>query len=185
LENLEQLIEDCKAGKRQAQSELYRQFAPKLYGVCLRYSRDSTEAEDTLHEGFINIFNKIGQFAHKGSFEGWMKRVMVNIALEKFRSRYKVLPVEDVSIYDSRSTAPDVYADLAAEQLLELIQELPPRYKMVFNLYAIDGYNHKEIAEQMGINEGTSKSNLSRARKILQDRIFELGLVDEEKSYAK
>jgi RNA polymerase sigma factor (sigma-70 family) len=185
LENLEQLIEDCKAGKRQAQSELYRMYSPKLFGVCLRYSRDATEAEDTLHEGFINIFNKIYQFAHKGSFEGWMKRIMVNIALEKFRTRYKVIPVEDISIYDSRSTAPDVYANLAAEQLLELIKLLPPRYKMVFNLYAIDGYNHKEIAEEMGINEGTSKSNLARARKILQDKVLELGLVDLDKSYAK
>lgn len=185
MDNLEQLIEDCKAGKRQAQSDLYRMFAPKLFGVCLRYSRDSTEAEDTLHEGFVTIFAKIHQFAYKGSFEGWLKRVVVNIALEKFRTRYKVLPVEDISIYDTRSVAADVYADLAAEQLLELIKELPPRYKMVFNLYAIDGYNHKEISEKMGIAEGTSKSNLARARKILQDRVLELGLVDKEKTYAK
>lgn len=180
MENLDQLINDCKAGKRQAQAKLYELFSPKLFGVCLRYSRDETEAEDTLHEGFITIFNKIGQFAFKGSFEGWMKRIMVNISLEKCRTRFRMTTVEDISIYESGSINEDVYAELNAKQLLEMIRCLSPRYQMVFNLYAIDGYTHKEIAEIMGIDEGTSKSNLSRARKILQDKIIEFGYIGKE-----
>jgi RNA polymerase sigma-70 factor (ECF subfamily) len=155
-------------------------YAPKFFGVSLRYSRDQTEAEDTLHEAFINIFNKINQYSGKGSFEGWMRRIVVNIALEKYRKRYRVQTVEDVTIYDNRTVNDDVYDQMNAEQLMQLIQELPPRYKMVFNLYAIDGYTHKEIAEIMGIDEGTSKSNLSRARKILQNRVFEIGYLEHE-----
>jgi RNA polymerase sigma-70 factor (ECF subfamily) len=180
LEDLEKLISDCKAGKRDAQSRLYEVFAPKLFGVCLRYSRDETEAEDTLHEGFITIFNKIGQYAFKGSFEGWMKRIVVNISLEKCRSRYKMNTVEDITIYESKLVYEDVYAGLNADQLLEMIRDLSPRYRMVFNLYAIDGYLHKEIAEMLNISEGTSKSNLARARKILQDKIIEFGYIGKE-----
>jgi len=180
LEDLEKLITDCKAGKRDAQSRLYEMFSPKLFGVCLRYSRDETEAEDTLHEGFMTIFNKIGQFAFKGSFEGWMKRIMVNLSLEKCRTRYKMNTVEDITIYEYKSVNEDVYADMNADQLLEIISDLSPRYRMVFNLYAIDGYQHKEIAEMLNISEGTSKSNLARARKILQDKIIEFGYIGKE-----
>ena len=180
MEDLEKLISDCKAGKREAQSRLYEMFAPKLFGVCLRYSRDETEAEDTLHEGFILIFSKIGQFSFKGSFEGWMKRIVVNISLEKCRNRYKMNTVEDISIYESRSVDEDVFAEMNANQLLEMIRDLSPRYRMVFNLFAIDGYSHKEIAEMMGISDGTSKSNLARARKILQDKIIEFGYIGKE-----
>lgn len=183
MENLDQLIEDCKAGKQSAQSQLYKAFAPVLFGVCMRYARDQTEAEDTLHDGFLIIFNKIEQYAHKGSFEGWMKRIMVNIALEKFRKRYRLQTVDDMNVYDYKAVNEDVYAQMNANQLMEIVQQLPPRYKMVFNLYAIDGFNHSEIAGMMEIAEGTSKSNLARARKILQDKIFEMGYID--KSYAK
>jgi len=180
LENLDQLINDCKAGKRSAQSKLYELFAPKLFGVCLRYARDETEAEDTLHEGFITIYKKIDQYAFKGSFEGWMKKIMVNISLEKCRTRFRMTTVEDISIYEYNSVNEDVYAEMNAAQLLEMVRSLSPRYRMVFNLYAIDGYTHKEIAEIMGIDEGTSKSNLSRARKILQDKIIEFGYIGKE-----
>lgn len=182
MTKIEQLISSCKKGKRDAQSTLYKLFAPKLFGVCLRYSRDETEAEDTLHEAFVNILSKIDQYTGKGSFEGWMRRIAVNIALEKYRKRYRVQTVADVAIYDMRTVSDDVYDQINTEQLMQLIQELPPRYKMVFNLYAIDGYTHKEIAEKMGIDEGTSKSNLSRARKILQNRIFEIGYLEHEYS---
>lgn len=175
MKNLEALIADCKAGKQSAQSQLYKAYAPVLYGVCLRYARDTTEAEDILHEGFVNIFNKIGQFSGKGSFEGWIKRIMVNLALEKYRKRNRMQVVEDITIYDSKNMSDDLYANINAKELLALVKELPPRYKMVFNMYAIDGYNHKEIAKEMGISEGTSKSNLARARKILQEKIIEQG----------
>ena len=177
MEELEILITDCKAGKREAQSRLYQLYAPTLFGVCLRYSRDRTEAEDTLHEGFVLIFNKVDQFAFKGSFEGWMKKIMVNLSLEKCRTRFKMQSVEDISIYDSQLADADVYADMNAAKLLELIQNLPPQYRLVFNMYAIDGYSHKEISQELGIAEGTSKSNLARARKILQDKVVEMGYI--------
>ena len=177
MEELEILITDCKAGKREAQSRLYQLYAPTLFGVCLRYSRDRTEAEDSLHEGFVLIFNKIDQFAFKGSFEGWMKKIMVNLSLEKCRTRFKMQSVEDISIYDSQLADADVYAEMNAAKLLELIQNLPPQYRLVFNMYAIDGYSHKEISQELGIAEGTSKSNLARARKILQDKVVEMGYI--------
>jgi len=177
LEELEKLINDCKAGKREAQSRLYQLYAPTLFGVCLRYSRDRTEAEDSLHEGFVLIFNKIDQFAFKGSFEGWMKKIMVNLSLEKCRTRFKMQSVEDISVYDSQLADADVYAEMNAAKLLELIQGLQPQYRLVFNMYAIDGYSHKEISQALGIAEGTSKSNLARARKILQDRVVEMGYI--------
>ncbi len=177
MEELEILITDCKAGKREAQSRLYQLYAPTLFGVCLRYSRDRTEAEDTLHEGFVLIFNKVDQFAFKGSFEGWMKKIMVNLSLEKCRTRFKMQSVEDISVYDSQLADADVYADMNAAKLLELIQNLPPQYRLVFNMYAIDGYSHKEISQELGIAEGTSKSNLARARKILQDKVVEMGYI--------
>lgn len=177
MEELEILITDCKAGKREAQSRLYQLYAPMLFGVCLRYSRDRTEAEDSLHEGFVLIFNKIDQFAFKGSFEGWMKKIMVNLSLEKCRTRFKMQSVEDISIYDSQLADADVYAEMNAAKLLELIQNLPPQYRLVFNMYAIDGYSHKEISQALGIAEGTSKSNLARARKILQDKVVEMGYI--------
>lgn len=177
MEELEILITDCKAGKREAQSRLYQLYAPILFGVCLRYSRDRTEAEDSLHEGFVLIFNKIDQFAFKGSFEGWMKKIMVNLSLEKCRTRFKMQSVQDISIYDSQLADADVYAEMNAVKLLELIQNLPPQYRLVFNMYAIDGYSHKEISQKLGIAEGTSKSNLARARKILQDKVVEMGYI--------
>jgi RNA polymerase sigma factor (sigma-70 family) len=183
VEELHELIGGCKNGKREAQEKLYRLFSPMLYGVCLRYSRDATEAEDFLHDGFMIIFEKIGQYAYRGSFEGWMRRIVVNVALERFRSRNKLYPVEDLSKYDSVTVKEDLFAELNARELLEMIKELPPRYQMVFNLYAIEGYTHKEIAGQMGITEGTSKSNLNRARQILQNKLEKLNKKTE--TYAK
>lgn len=183
MEELEQLITDCKSGKRDAQSKLYRLYAPQLFALCIRYSRDRSEAEDCLHEGFVTIFEKIGQYAGKGSFEGWMKRIVINLALEKYRVRYRLHTVEDMKPYEMQMETSEFLSELNAQQLLELIAELPPRYKMVFNMYAIDGYSHKEIAEEMGITEGTSKSNLARARKILQDKVKQLEMRD--RSYAK
>ncbi len=171
--NLEEIIRKCKAGHSKAQTELYHHFASKMYGVCLRYSKDATEAEDILQEGFIRVFTKIGQFESKGSFEGWMRRIMVNTALEKFRKNNHLFPVEDMKSYETAEWADDTIAGISANDLLKMIQELPPRYKMVFNLYAIEGYSHQEIGEMMKISEGTSKSNLSRARIILQKKVID------------
>ncbi|MGQ8335939.1 RNA polymerase sigma factor [Sunxiuqinia sp. A32] len=171
MEELGKLIKDCAAGKSKAQARIYELFAPKMFGVCLRYSRDQTEAEDNLQEGFLKIFEKIGTFRHEGSFEGWVRRIMVNVSLEKFRKQHLLHPVEDVAIYEEVRFSNDVIAELSAKDLMKVIQELPPRYRMVFNLYVFDGLNHKEIADEMKITEGTSKSNLARARVILKKRI--------------
>ncbi len=154
-----------------AQEQLYRLFAPKMFGVCLRYSRDKTEAEDNLQEGFIKVFTSIKGFRHEGSFEGWMRRIMVNVSLEKFRKQQLMYPVEDVTIYEGQQFSNDILANISAQELTVLIQELTPRYRMVFNLYVIEGMSHEEIGKEMNISSGTSKSNLARAREILKSKV--------------
>lgn len=172
MTNLEETIQKCASGDRKAQTALYNEFSSKMYGVCLRYSKDATEAEDNLQEGFIRVFTKIEQFGFKGSFEGWMRRIMVNTSLEKFRKNNHLYPVEDMMIYESVQFTEETLSIISADDLMKIIQELPPRYRMVFNLYAIEGYSHQEIAKMMKITEGTSKSNLSRARVILQKKVI-------------
>lgn len=173
MTNLEETIKKCASGDRKAQTVLYNQFSSKMYGVCLRYSKDATEAEDNLQDGFIRVFMKIGQFGFKGSFEGWMRRIMVNTSLEKFRKNNHLYPVEDMIVFESTQYPEETITAISTDDLLKIIQELPPRYRMVFNLYAIEGYSHQEIAKMMKINEGTSKSNLSRARVILQKKVID------------
>ena len=145
-----------------------------MFGVCLRYAKDSTEAEDNLQEGFIRVFTNLKSFRHDGSLEGWIRRIMVNVSLEKIRKQYLLYPVEDVSVYDSVNFSDDVIAKMSADDLLQLIRELPPRYQLVFNLYVFEGMTHQEIAKEMEINEGTSKSNLARARDILKKKVHEI-----------
>ena len=181
MTDLDDIIKKCSAGDRKSQSLLYQRFAGKMYGVCLRYSKDATEAEDNLQEGFIRVFTKIDQFGFKGSFEGWMRRIMVNTSLEKFRKQNNLYPVEDITVYEGKQLSEDLLAQITANELLNLVQELPARYRMVFNLYAIEGFSHKEIGEMMGISEGTSKSNLSRARVILQKKVYEKFGVERSK----
>lgn len=166
---IEQLIKDCQQDSIKAQEQLYRLFAPKLFAVCLKYSRSYADAQDNLQDGFLLLFRKIGQFQFKGSFEGWAKRVMVNNVLQKYRSEgiFEIvsenMPEEAEVEIENESISMDF--------LLSIIQELPDRYRMVFNLYVTDGYSHKEIAEMLGITTGTSKSNLARARGILKEKI--------------
>lgn len=178
MNDLTDLIKECAAGKASAQARLYGLFAPKMFGVCMRYSKDQTEAEDNLQEGFIKVFQKIGSFRHQGSFEGWMRRIMVNVSLEKFRKKHTMYPVEDMEKFD-RAEEEFNEVELSTKDLMKLIQELPPRYRMVFNLYVFESMSHKEIAKELSISEGTSKSNLARARIILKDRIKN-ELVDAE-----
>lgn len=171
LEDLDKLIKDCAAGKQEAQAKLYRMFSPKMYGVCLRYAKNESEAQDCLQEGFMKVFSNIKSFRNEGSVEGWVRRIMVNVSLEKYRKQKMMHPVEDISKYDQGNYSDDIISNISANDLLELIKELPPRYKMVFNLYVMEGMSHQEIAKEMNINEGTSKSNLSRARVILQQKV--------------
>lgn len=167
--DLNQLINDCKNNDRKAQEQLYRLYSPKLFAVCLKYSRNYTEAQDNLQDGFLLIFKKIEQFAFKGSFDGWLKRVMVNHVLQQYRTQtFLSLANEDVP-EDAEIEIDD--ENISLDYLLKIIQELPDRYRLVFNLYVNDDYSHAEIAEMLSINIGTSKSNLSRARMILKEKI--------------
>lgn len=145
-------------------------FAGRMFSLCLRYADNTDEAKDNLQEGFILVFSKIKQYRFEGSFEGWVKRIMVNVSLQKYRNRLKMNPVYELETI--RECAAENASDLVSEkELLQMISELPPRYRLVFNLYAIEGFSHKEISEMLGITEGTSKSNLSRARDILQEKL--------------
>ena len=167
--SLEQLILDCQKKNIKAQEQLFRLFSSKLFAVCLKYSRSYEEAQDNLQDGFLLIFDKIVQFAFLGSFEGWAKRLMVNNALQYYRKE-KFLELVNEDIADEEQVEIDD-TSISLDYLLGIIQQLPDRYRLVFNLYVIDNYSHKEIAAMLNINIGTSKSNLSRARLILKDKI--------------
>ena len=145
-----------------------------MYGVCLIYSRDAEEAKDILQEGFIKIFQKLDQFTGKGSFEGWMRRIFINSALEKFRVKKAILLVDEDMEVLAGEVDDKIIDLLSAKDLLQMIQDLSPQYRLVFNLYAIEGYSHKEISKRLNISVGTSKSNLSRARSILQEKVIDL-----------
>lgn len=167
--SLEQLIIDCKKNDAQAQSQIYKLFSGKLFSLCLKYSKNYAEAQDNLQDAFVTIFKKMNQFSHKGSLEGWMKRITINTALQRYRS----VGVFDIVSEDQiEDVAVDINEDdMSLDFLLGIIQELPDRYRLVFNLYVLDDYSHKEIADMLDISTGTSKSNLARARMILKDKI--------------
>lgn len=167
--DLNQLINDCKNNNRKAQEQLYRIYSPKLFAVCLKYSRNYAEAQDNLQDGFILIFKKIGQYSFKGSFDGWLKRVMINNVLQQYRNQTFLSLVNEDVTEDYEVEIEDDH--ISMDYLLKIIQELPDRYRLVFNLYIIDGFSHAEIAEMLTINVGTSKSNLARARMILKEKI--------------
>ncbi len=168
----EELITRCQDNDRQAQELLYRQYSSVLYGMCLKYAPNQMEAEDNLQDAFITIFQRIGQYQGKGSFEGWMKRIAINTVLQKYRQkRLYDLPADDLIEEKLDEDLDDGSVALPLPFLLSIIQELPERYRLVFNLYVLDGHTHKEIAELLGISDGTSKSNLARARQLLQQKI--------------
>jgi RNA polymerase sigma factor (sigma-70 family) len=171
----EDLIEKCKATDRKSQELLYKQFASKMLAVCLRYATDKMEAEDMLQNGFIKVFQKINDYRGDGSFEGWMRRIMVHSSIEYYRKHHKMMHMVDIEESGYEQTVNAAAASsLEAKDLLNLIQQLPAGYRMVFNLYAVEGYSHHEIAEIAGITEGASKSQLSRARNLLKQKIVQL-----------
>ena len=153
------------------QQELYNRFASKMYGVCLRYASNSEEAEDILQEGFIKIFNKINSYRGEGSFEGWIRRIFVNTAIEHFRKKTYLQPITETEENTVEGKYLSVLDNLAERDIVQLIQQLSPGYRTVFNMYVVEGYTHKQIAELLRISEGTSKSQLSRAKLILQDLV--------------
>lgn len=162
------IIAGCRAKKAAAQEKLYAQYAGRMFALCCRYVKNKMEAEDVMVSAFTKIFEKIDQFRNEGSFEGWMRRVVVNEALTYLRKNKAMYLETDLELADKEPNYQELEADIAAEDLLKIIQQLPTGYQMVFNLYAIDGYSHKEIAEQLNISENTSKSQLSRARTHIQ-----------------
>lgn len=166
---IEELITNCKKGQRTAQEELYRRYSGVLYGICLKYSKNKSEAEDNLHDSFMTIYDKVGQFNHKGSFEGWMKRITVNTIMQKYRKERHLNVVSDN--ISEEADVEENHANISLSTLLSYIQELPNKYRLTFNLYVLDGYTHKEIGELLGTSTGTSKSNLARARMILKEKL--------------
>jgi len=166
------LIKGCIGGDRRLQQELYERFASKMYAVCLRYANNSNDAQDLLQEGFIKVYKNLHRFRAEGSFEGWIRRVFVNTSIEHFRRKAAQLATvsekEENTIVDVDVTALD---NLAEKDIINLIQELSPGYRTVFNLYVVEGYSHREIGDLLGISEGTSKSQLARAKAILQKKV--------------
>lgn len=163
----QQTLKHCIAGRRDAQELLYNYFAPTMFGICLRYASDYHSAEDILQEGFIKVFNNIDRFRGEGSFEGWMKRIFINTAIEYYRKATHYSYV-DIELAADQSTKEVALQNLMKDDLLKVIQQLTPGYRTVFNLYAIEGYSHKEIGKMLNISDGTSKSQLARARMALK-----------------
>lgn len=172
LEPLHELIQGCMQHNRASQSRLYELLAAPMLGVCLRYCRNREEAEDVLQEGFIQMFRAIHQFRFEGSFEGWVRRIMVNTALQKIRAKSHLAPVLHLDGHKEDPADQEmILSGLGTKELLAMVQQLSPMYRAVFNLYVFEGLKHREIASLLGISEGTSKSNLSDARNILQRSI--------------
>jgi RNA polymerase sigma-70 factor (ECF subfamily) len=167
MKEIDTIIAGCLKEKRSSQQMLYKHFAGLMYGICLRYTGNRADAEDVLQDGFVKIFMNISRFRNDGSFEGWMKRIMVNTALgflrQKNKNQFISQEKEIPDLVDEIEIEPDIHA----RELMEIIRSLPEGSRMVFNLYAIEEYTHKEIGELLGISEGTSKSQLSRARKLI------------------
>lgn len=180
---IESLLAGCRASDRSAQEQLYRLTAPRMFGVCLRYADNSDDAEDMLQIGYIKVFTQLHQYRGEGSFEGWIRKIMVHTAIESLRKNQRPMSTTDLwALSDDDSPSTAAMDELNYEELLALIRALPEGYRTVFNMYVIEGYSHKEIANLLAISEGTSKSQLLRARQWLQQRIKKLeGETDEIK----
>ena len=169
-DDLNEILEGCIRGQRKAQERIYQMFSAGMFGVCLRYCRNYNDAKDVLQDGFVKIFENIKKFENRGSFEGWIRKIIVNTALEKFRKTNPVILVEklpDMPEEEEYEPNPDFNADV----ILSLVQELPSQYRLVFNLYVFEEMTHREISNLLSISEGTSKSDLSRARSILRQKL--------------
>ena len=172
LEQFNQLIQKCMEGNRLSQNQLYQLFAPKMFAVCLRYSKNREEAEEIVQEGFVQVFKSLKNFRQEGSFEGWIRKIMVYCAIQHFRRQSKMPRVVHIDTSTTEEAcSEDILPALDKKELLKMVQALPPGYRMVFNLYVFEGLKHREIAEQLGISEGTSKSNLFDAKIILQKAV--------------
>jgi RNA polymerase sigma factor (sigma-70 family) len=176
------LIKACKKQNSKAQRVLYDKYASPMLGLCKRYIKGEMEAEDVMINGFMKVFTKIDLFEEKGSFEGWMKRIMINEALGFIRKNKSMYLEIEIEAADKEPDIDKLFTELETKDLLKMVNELPSGYRTIFNLYAIEGYSHKEIAEMLGINENTSKSQLSRARMHLQKKLLASEKVLKQKS---
>lgn len=170
----EQLVKGCVEGKPSAQQYLFDKYSRKMMGVCLRYAEDNQEAEDVLQEGFIKVFSAISSFNGKGSLEGWIRKIMVNTALDSYRKNSATKYAQEISEMDHVLGTNDyILENMEVEGLLNILRKLPEGYRMIFNMYAMEGYTHKEIGERLGISINTSKSQYSRARAYIQKMLKE------------
>lgn len=174
----ESILEGCIAGKREAQYELYKKFASSMLALCFRYARNRDEAEDLLQEGFLKVFQKISSFRREGSFEGWMKRIMINNALNEIKKNRRIPFLEDIEgINETLIVDPEEpegnLNPVPADVLLEMIHSLPEGYRIVFTLYVVEDYSHREIASELNISENTSKTQLLKARRVLKNKLNE------------
>jgi RNA polymerase sigma-70 factor (ECF subfamily) len=178
-EKLHKIIVDCQNNSCSAQEKLYHLFSSKFFGICLRYAANYAEAEDMLQEGFIKLYQKIDKYNFSDSFPAWASRLFSNNCIDQLRKRPNLYTLSESKAYTLESDTIHAIHNLYLEDLVVLIQELPIGYRTVFNLYVVDGYSHKEISEKLDINEGTSKSQLNRARKVLQNKLTELKATEQ------
>ena len=162
------LIKGCIEGNPEMQKLLYDQFSSKMYGVCLRYAENTEDASDVMQESFIKVYKSLPKFRGEGSFEGWIRRIFINTSIEHFRRKVKLYNVTEVQENTIEDTELDALDSLETKDILKIVNELSPGYKQVFNMHVIEGYSHKEIADVLGITEGTSKSQLARAKGVLK-----------------
>ncbi len=168
----EHLVKACLNGDREAQRALYEQFKVPMFRLCLRYAKDRHEAEDLLQEGFIRVFSDLHQFRHRGALGGWIRRVMVNVALQHLRRQHRQVPTTDLeAVAFAQASDQDIIGELSAKNLVRFIQQLPPGYRAVFNMYVLEGYSHKEIAEKLGVSVNTSKTQLFKAKAMLRSML--------------
>lgn len=172
--SVDDLLNGCQQRDPRSQELLYNLLAAKMLGVCIRYSRDKAEAEDILQNGFIKVFTKISDFKGEGSLEGWIRRVIVNTAIESYRKNQRIIQGADIENGYEAIQHTFSMDQLETKDLLVMIRQLPVNYRMVFNLFAIEGYSHREISIKLGISEGASKTQLSRARDILKERLSKM-----------
>lgn len=171
--DIDSIIQGCKDEHRKAQAALYQEYAPVLFAVCLRYCAQRSDAEDCLHDGFMKIYDRIKSYQGKGSFEGWLKRVMVNVCLDKLRKQKDIFVYEEVEVEDETKEVD--LGDYEATQLMQAMNKLPSQYRAVFNLYAIEQMSHKEIAQEFNIAVSTSRSNYLRAKLKLKEELETMG----------
>jgi RNA polymerase sigma-70 factor (ECF subfamily) len=166
-----ELIKGCLAGDRRYQELLYVKFCRKMLGICNRYTGSKEEAEDLLQDAFIKVFNQLERFRFEGSLEGWIRRIVINTIIDHFRKKSVMVVLTDYETYTESPADLDFVSNADFQELLNAIRELSPGYRTVFNMFAVEGYSHKEISEALGISTGTSKSQYSAARRILQKKL--------------